>query len=123
MNKKTWVVCILSLALAACGGGDDDSGVPDSKVVGQLTASEAMAVCVELAGIFPARTVDCGGGNTINVGIDPAECDEAPPATCTATVGQFRDCFGDIADLTDAQWCDANTQPPASCAPVLSAEC
>lgn len=122
MKKNLWVVSLLSLALAACGGGDD-SGLDDSKVVGQLTASEAMSLCVELSGVFPQRTVDCGGGNTIDVGIDPAECNEAPPATCTATVGQFRDCFGDISDLTDAQWCDANTQPPASCAPVLSADC
>jgi len=123
MNKISMVLCgVLSMALVACGGGDD-SGLSDSKVVGTLTLEEAMSLCQELAGVFPERTVDCGGGNTLTVGIDPAECTDQPPMTCTATVGQFRDCFGDISDLTDAQWCDPNTQPPASCAPVLSAEC
>lgn len=119
------VLCsVLALALAACGGDDDGgSGIPDSKVVGTLTASEAMSVCLELSASFPERTVDCGGGLTITVGIDSADCNEAPPATCTATVGQFRTCFDALGDYTDAQWCDENTAPPASCAPVLSAEC
>ena len=123
MNKtSTLLIGILSLGLIACGG-DDGSGVPDSKVVGMLTADEATAVCTELAGIFPERTVDCGDGITITIGIDSAECgQEQPPATCTATVGDYRDCFAALSDFTDAQIC-SDTAPPPACAPVFTAGC
>ena len=124
-TKIAMVLCsMFSLTMVACGGDDGgSSGVSDSKVIGTLSASEAMAVCIELTEIFPERTVDCGGGVTLTVGNSSSDCGSQPPATCTATVGQLRDCFGDLSDLTDAQWCSDTTQPPASCAPVFAAEC
>lgn len=123
MNKISIILSsILSVGLVACGG-DSGSGLSDSKVVGTLTLSEAMDLCVELSESFPERTVDCGGGVTLTVGINPAECTDQPPATCTATVGNFRDCFDAFGDLSDAELCSDTTLPPAACAPVLSAEC
>ena len=124
MNKISIILSsIVSLSLVACGGDDGDSGLSDSKVIGSLTASESMDLCLELVESFPQRTVDCGGGVTLTVGIDPADCDDQPPATCNATVGNFRDCFEAFGNLSDAQVCDDATPPPASCAPVLTAEC
>ena len=122
MNKLVLVVCT-SLGLLACGSDDDGSGLPDSKVIGTLSASEAMAFCNELEASFPQRTVDCGGGAMVTVGFE-ADCSMAMArTTCTATVGNFRDCFGDLDGLSDAQLCDDTTPAPASCAPVLSAGC
>lgn len=125
MNKLSILLCAVlsSLSLVACGGDGGSSGLPDSKVVGTLTVSEAEALCNELAGVFPERMVTCDG-TAITIGIDPADCvGDQPPTTCTATVGDFRDCFEAFGNLSDAQICDDATPTPPACAPVLSAGC
>lgn len=105
----------LSAFLIACGG----DGVPDSKKLSDLTAEESKDACEEAAADYPERTVNCGDGITLTVGIDEAECAtaEPAPASCTATVGDARACFEAMYSLTDAQICMAESLP-AACAKI-----
>lgn len=123
MHKASWAMWI-SLALAACGGdGGGSSGLPDNKSAGSLTSAEAMALCQEIAADYPERTIDCGNGTTITIGTSASDCATATiPATCTATVGDFRDCFAAMDALTDAQVCMSDGFPP-ECAPVFTQTC
>jgi hypothetical protein len=104
---------LLSALLIGCGG----DGVSDSKKLSDLTAEEAKDACLEQAADFPERTVDCGDGITLTVGIAEADCNDAGPADagCTATVGDARACFDAMYKLTDAQICMAESLP-AACA-------
>ena len=110
-------MCVLSAALLFCAiAGCSDSGVSDSKKLTALTTAESKDVCLELAGDYPERTVMCGT-TAITVGLTAAECnvDDPATATCTATVGDARDCVDALYSQTDAQLC-ADTPPPAACA-------
>lgn len=111
------IVLVVCLALYGCGGGGD-SGVPDSAVASDLSAEEAQAVCEEIE----FREVDCGGGNTMTLGQEDCSTAEPPPATCTATVGEFRDCFDALEALSDDEICMLE-EPPAACDAFFSAEC
>jgi hypothetical protein len=106
----------LSLVLMACGGG---SGVDDSKKLSDLSADESKDLCEELADSFPEKTVDCDG-QMITIGYDKADCAgtiEPPPASCTATAGDVRDCADALSALSDEQVCTA-TDLPAACAAI-----
>jgi len=111
------------ISLLSCGGDGGSSGLPDSKVVGTLTPAESDALCQEFVADFPARTIDCGGGFTVEIGTTAADCDgSTPPATCTATVGDFRECFDMLSGLSDAEFCMLEV-PPAACSAVLGPGC
>lgn len=103
---------LASALLIGCGGG-----VSDSKKLSDLTAEEAKDACLEAAADFPERTVDCGDGIMLTVGVAEADCNTAGPADagCTATVGDARACFDAMYSLSDAQICTAETLP-AACA-------
>jgi hypothetical protein len=109
----------LAAFLVGCGG----DGVSDSKKLSDLTPTEAKDVCLELVDDYPERTIDCSG-TMITIGFTAAECndEQAAPATCTATVGDIRDCTDAIYSLTDAQFCMQETLP-AACAPLEGEGC
>jgi hypothetical protein len=117
MQNLTSLLCaaLFTVGLIACGG---DDGPSDSTKLNTLSVADAKSVCEELAADFPARTVDCGGGFTLTVGQDPAECATitVPPATCAATVGDVRACIGGLAGATDAEICSDTFMLPAACA-------
>ena len=108
---------LLAVVLVGCGG---DDGVSDSKRLSDLTQAEAQSVCEDLADDFPERSVNCMG-TTITIGFNKSECaadsTEPTPATCTATVGDARDCADAFYGLTDDQICTTETLP-AACAPL-----
>lgn len=112
MTAMTKYLCLAAF-LVGCGGG-----VSDSKKLAELSVSEAKDVCLELVDDYPEKTVNCNGTMT-TVGFTKAECDdEGPaPATCTATVGDIRDCTDAFYSLSDAQICMLETLP-AACAPL-----
>jgi hypothetical protein len=98
-----------------CGG----DGVSDSKKLTDLSTQETKDVCEELAADFPERTVNCSG-TMITIGYNKAECagnTEPAPATCTATVGDVRDCADALFSLSDDQICTTD-ELPAACAPL-----
>lgn len=107
---------LLAAVLVGCGGG-----VSDSKKLSDLTAAEAKEACEEMADDYPERTVTCESGGqtfTLTLGIDKADCatdSEPAPATCTATVGDARDCYDAFYSLTDAEICSSDSEP-AACA-------
>ena len=105
----------LLIAIAGCG----DSGVSDSKKLSDLSTAESKDVCLELASDYPERTVTCGS-TTITIGLTSAECNtqDQAPATCTATVGDARDCTDAIYSQTDAELC-ADTPLPAACTRLM----
>ena len=116
--KKTFLgLGAVCLFLAACGGG---GGVSDSAVLGELSDEDAQSLCEEVAG---ERTVDCDG-TEVTFGIDPAECVDAepPPATCEATAGDLRDCYGAMDALSDEEICNL-TELPSECDFLSTAEC
>jgi hypothetical protein len=103
-----------------CGGG---GGLDSSAVVGTLSTADAMALCNQLAADYPQKTVTCGS-DTEMPGIPASECSgsdfEAPPASCTATVGQYEDCLA--ADYDDP--CGSNgSATAAACAPLVTDGC
>jgi len=104
-------LCLVAF-LVGCGG----DGVSDSKKLTDLSASESKDVCLELAEDYAPRTVDCDG-TMITIGIEKADCNDAEtaPATCTATVGDARDCYDAMFSMSDAEICMADA-PPAACA-------
>ncbi len=117
MQNLTSLLCaaLFTVGLIACGG---DDGPSDSTKLTSLSAADIKSVCEDLAADFPERTVDCGGGFTLTVGQNPAECAAitVPPAACTATVGDARACIGGLAGATDAEICSDTFMLPAECA-------
>jgi hypothetical protein len=104
---------LLATVLMGCGG----DGVSDSKKLTDLSAAETKDVCNELADDYPERTVNCSG-TMITVGYSAADCampGDAAPDTCTATVGDVRDCADAIFSLSDEQICTSDALP-AACA-------
>ena len=115
----------LCMVLAfGCGGGDGGSGVDEGTLLVEITPDESDAVCEAALGQpVDEREVDCGDGTTVTVtqpdAEDIADCadtldslgDDFPD--CDATVGDFNDCFDDLANATDDELCAA--EPPASC--------
>ncbi|MFK7930882.1 MAG: hypothetical protein AB8H79_22045 [Myxococcota bacterium] len=108
------LMLISTLALAACGVGD-------STLIADLDAEDATKVCEE----FEARTIECefdGGSIEIELGADCSAPFVAPPEACTATVGDYRACYGAYADLDDAAACEAEGFP-TECEPLFAASC
>lgn len=107
-NYLTALVTLLTIG--ACS-----SGPSDSTKLSDLTTSEAQDLCEESIG---TRTITCNG-TTFTLETTQADCDAATadeiPASCPATVGDFRDCQDAIDDATDAQLCEGL---PTACAAV-----
>jgi hypothetical protein len=133
-----WLAAFACTGLMYCGGGSGGgggaSGVDRNKTIAELSDGEAMDLCEFIGNSIPdERTIDCGDGNTITVGIDPAERDEqiaectaevSNLPDCTATVGDAEDCANgqeDFNSLSDDELCDIFTgmtdppEPPAAC--------
>ena len=94
--------------------GDRNAVVADFRKLATLSECQVSEHQIN----FPERTVDCGGGFTLTVGQNPAECAAitVPPAACTATVGDARACIGGLAGATDAEICSDTFMLPAACA-------
>ena len=101
---KVRLACLLvSCALAAaCGGDDDGSGVDGGKAVTELSADEVSALCewaIDVQG-GENHSEDCGDF-TIETGT-VAECEAeyaGIPASCSSvTVAELEDCVNAIAD-------------------------
>lgn len=112
-NKMLAIVMVL----VGCGGG----GVDGSKKLSELSAAEAKDACLELAEDFPEKTVSCGDGVTITVGVSTAECNSETPApgTCTATVDDLRTCTDALYSQPDADLC-MDKPLPAACEKLTS---
>jgi hypothetical protein len=136
MNIKWVGAALVSMSLVYCGGGSGGggTGVDPNRTIASLTDDELMDLCEHFVGLepSPARTIDCGDGNTIEDGIDPEDIPEAiqqcvstaPEEPCPLTVGDAEDCFEALATLTDDELCegvDPSTIP--ECAGVLDAAC
>jgi hypothetical protein len=129
MSKWITVGALWAGLVIACGrgghGGATGSGIDSGRTLVSLSALEINDLCEFLSDLSgPRRGIDCGGGNMVSVGTDVASCvsglrgtQQRNPA-CPATVGGIEDCFDDIADITDAQWC-ADAPPPESCRPLF----
>ncbi|HEY4058045.1 MAG TPA: hypothetical protein VGM39_15630 [Kofleriaceae bacterium] len=97
--------------------GDDTqtgtSEIANSRVVNTLTPDESLALCNELYAAFPPREVSCESG-TQAWGFDVNCANTAPfGASCTATVGNARDCVAALRSLADEQVCAGDVNPPA----------
>jgi hypothetical protein len=113
MKTLSIVSILAAMALTACGG---DDGVDGSKKLSELTVAESKDACLDLAADYPEKTIDCGDGLTLTVGITAAECNDqqTAPATCTATVDDSRACTADVYNQSDADLC-SDKPLPASC--------
>lgn len=125
MKNLTLVTMCLASLMAFAGCGDDgggSSGLSNSTAASDLTVDEVQALCEELAD-RGTKTFTCGT-ETVEIAIDPADCAtaEAFPATCEATVGDFRDCLDAIFALTDAEFCESGAEP-AACEAVFAEAC
>lgn len=111
MKAISLVSVTAAMFFTGCGGGVDGD-----KKLSELSVAESKDACLELAGDFPEKTVDCGMGVTITIGLTAAECNDqdAAPATCTATVDDARACTEDIYNQSDADLC-MDKPLPASC--------
>jgi hypothetical protein len=137
MNAQWLISAVVSATLLACGGGSGGpggSGVSSNKKVVDLSASELQELCEYFSSLKeqPEREVDCGGGSTTTVGINPedvqAEVDDcvtdAPTnAACPLTVGQAEACTEAIEGRSDAELCSGDLEIPAECAPVFNQAC
>ncbi len=110
---------IVLLGCGSSGGAGSDSGtssttsgVSGSKRLDALTNDEKGKLCDFTAAHFGGygKSIDCGGGNTLDAAASQAECIAAAPTACAATVAQAEQCL-------TAQSC-ANPLPPA-CVPIF----
>ena len=115
---KLMFIPLLALIGTACGG------VPDSAVVADLSDDDLLSLCEEYGD--SARSVTCsmdGMEFTMDIGYDSEEeCGEdieAPPAGCTATVGDYRQCQDAFAAMSDDEICGM-AGLPAECAAMMA---
>jgi hypothetical protein len=105
---------ILVLALAACG-------VSDSSLLTELSDSQAVSLCEE----YGEKEITCGEGEFTFTFTFGADCDtttaDETPAECTATVGDYRDCFDAIYAMTDEEFCNSEDIP--ECDALFTATC
>jgi hypothetical protein len=85
----------------ACGGGSGGSGLSDSTKLTDLSTDQAKALCEELT--F-SREITCEGST---ISIHSQNCSDVgqPGASCTATVGDARDCTDAEQTESDAKLC------------------
>ena len=99
---------------AGSGGttGSTTSGVQGSKRLDALTADEKKKLCDFQAQRFGGygKSIDCGGGNTLDADASQTECVSQWPTNCAMTVSQAEACSRDST-------CDDPI--PASCAPIF----
>lgn len=109
------LLCSALLLAAACGS--------DAKQVGDLSVSEARALCNEVAADEPLRSVSCTNPDrTEEVGFDTDVCSFFGfEASCAATEDDFRDCSAALYAQSDADVC-AGVMPP-ECQPFENASC
>lgn len=96
--------------ITACGGPSDSTKLSD------LSADEAKDLCEELS---YSRTVTCSG-QTITINSDDCSMATAPSASCTATVGDARDCTDAIKSAADTELCTGSL--PAACEKLSTCE-
>src|SRR5579872_5795558 len=109
------VVAAAGLAVGGCGGGTGASGVASDKRIDSLSPAERGALCDYQAGRFGGygKSMDCGGGLSIDAPDSQAACVAQFPPTCAATVADFEACENQIS-------C-SNVIPPA-CASLLGCD-
>jgi len=93
--------------------------VPGGKLLADLSDEQATSVCEEYA----QRTIVCGDEDAQDIYVFGGDCDNAgAPATCGATVGDYRDCQEAVEELSDEDFCAAESDP-AACHPLLGVDC
>ena len=92
--------------------GSTTSGVQGTKRLDALTADEKKKLCDFQAQHFGGygKSIDCGGGLTLDADASQAECVSAWPTNCAMTVSQAEACSRD-AKCSDPL--------PDSCAPIF----
>lgn len=124
MQHLTKLCVGLAVAAFGCGGGSGGSGIEGSKVISTLSDSELVAVCNDARAEFPTRTIDCGDGITLTIGIEASDCTDNEflvKEGCSATVDQVLDCAAAFDAQTDAQFCQGQSGPPSGCSAAVVA--
>jgi hypothetical protein len=108
---KKLILSFATMAIVGCGGGIDGS-----TKLSDLSVAEVKDLCEELLDDYPQKTVDCGNGFTIPIGVSAAECSDPSeaPDGCMGTVEDQRDCIGTTYNQSDAETCSDHALP-ASC--------
>jgi hypothetical protein len=107
---KNLILSFATLTLIGCGGGIDGS-----TKLSDLSVAEVKDLCNELLDDYPEKTVDCGNGFTVTVGVAASECSDPSeaPATCMGTVEDQRDCISEIYNQSDMETCSDQALPAA----------
>jgi hypothetical protein len=115
MKLSYALLTMMTIAMVGCPKEEVDS----SKRLSELSTDEAKDVCFDLVDEFPERMVSCGDGVMITIGGSADDCDgQVPDGSCTATVGDARDCAEAQKALTDAQLC-ADGPLPDECVELV----
>jgi hypothetical protein len=117
---KGLIVVMLGALAIGCGGssgsGGGASGVPSGKRLDSLTDAEKASFCdwanAKLGGY--GKSVDCGGGLTLDADASQADCVAQAPTSCAATVAQGEACL-------NAQSC--SNLLPSQCAFLFDGSC
>lgn len=123
-----WIGSALLCAVFACGGGSGNSGgsgVDPNKALPDINSNEARDLCEYFADLEGApREIDCGNGQTIDVGQDQDDIDEcvdgiadsqAAFPDCPVTVGEAEACFEAINAISDDELCEGIEELPPEC--------
>lgn len=113
--RKVTSIAVLLLVntLASCVADNDDN----ARRVRDLSDQEAVALCRDLAGLFPERTVHCTS-SVINVGIRAETCranDYWPSSKSCLTVGQASACARAL-NVSAQEFCEPGRVPLVECA-------
>lgn len=93
--------------------------VPSGKSLSELKAKQATSVCEEYA----ERTIVCGDELSEETFRFGGDCGNAgAPASCTATVGDYRACQEAVELLSDEDFC-ATEGGPEDCYALLQEDC
>lgn len=121
MKNFIAIVCALGFAVAiGCGGGDGGD-----KKLSEFSDAEAKELCEYVNdNLIPAATCQYMGQEVMLEAMTPLDCSTAvagdTPSSCTATEGDFKDCW----ETLNADPCLLLEEaPPPECAEIFSAAC
>jgi len=123
--RNLMTTCGIGVVLATFGcDGGGGSSIDENKVVSTMSDAEITALCNDARAEFGTRTVNCGDGVMVTVGITAEECTSNQFITkegCAATAGAVLDCAAAFDAQTDAQFCSGSGAPPSGCSAAVVA--